>query len=411
MSIILPKKVRSIIAVMNEAGFPAHIVGGCVRDLVMQKAPHDWDITTSASPIQVKELFGKSWDTGLKHGTVTVNFEGQFFEITTWRKDMAYNDHRHPDRVEFTNSLEVDLFRRDFTMNAIAYHPDEGLIDPFHGMDDIKNRLIRSVGDPIKRFGEDALRMLRAIRFSAQLGFEIEARTYAAIGDLHKDINYVSFERIQGELNKILESENPCKLRLIWDTGLNTAVFPDICPLPELCIKACMNISPAPENRVLILSALFYGAIGGNRYNSASSALLRLKYDNDTVLGVINTLKATEITTAPTERNRRRACKLYGSGAVLNAGYLLLLERSKTGEVLRYPKIALEESIENSLSGSDLIAAGLNPGKEIGMILSTLELCLFEKPELNDRETLMMLAKAIHSKIRYITVNSPVLSL
>ena len=398
MSIILPQNVRSIIAVLNEAGFPAHIVGGCVRDLVMRKTPHDWDITTSANPGQVKEIFGKSWDTGLKHGTVTVNFEGQFFEITTWRRDMTYNDHRHPDRVEFTDSLEADLSRRDFTMNAMAYHPDEGLIDPFHGMEDIKTRMIRSVGDPAKRFNEDALRMLRAIRFSAQLGFDIEAGTYAAIGSLHKDMAYVSFERIQAEFNRIIESANPDKLHLIWDTALNSTLFPEIRLLPEICIKACRNLLPASDNRLFILSALFYGAFTASRPDSARHSLRRLKYDNDTISGVMKTLQAIESLTALTDRNWRRSCKLCGAEAAIRAGRILTIERGQTGDGAHGFDMPVEEPITAQISGSDLITAKLGSGKEIGMILSMLDLSLFERPSLNDRETLMMLATAIRKK-------------
>ena len=204
MQIILPEKIRSIISVLNRAGFAAHAVGGCVRDALMGKQPQDWDITTSARPEDVKKLFENTFDTGLKHGTVTVIFEGQPCEVTTWRVDLDYSDHRHPGQVRFTDSLEADLARRDFTINAMAYHPDEGIIDPFGGLEDIGKKLIRSVGDPASRFGEDALRMLRAIRFSAQLGFEIEGRTYEAIKSLHGDIAYVSFERIRAELDRIM---------------------------------------------------------------------------------------------------------------------------------------------------------------------------------------------------------------
>ena len=173
-TICLPKKVKWIINTIQAAGFEAYAVGGCIRDSILGRTPDDWDITTSAKPEDVKALFHWTLDTGIQHGTVTVMLEREGFEVTTYRVDGKYEDGRHPKEVSFTASLTEDLKRRDFTINAMAYNEEIGLVDIFNGLEDLRNGIIRCVGNPEKRFGEDALRMLRAIRFSAQLGYVIE---------------------------------------------------------------------------------------------------------------------------------------------------------------------------------------------------------------------------------------------
>jgi len=196
-----------IIDKLNRASFEAYLVGGCVRDMLMEKEPKDWDITTSATPEEVKALFDKTFDTGIEHGTVTVVLGGENYEVTTYRIDGDYKDFRRPDGVEFTQNLREDLLRRDFTMNAIAYHPKEKFVDYFGGMGDIENRIIKGVGDPAKRFNEDALRMLRAVRFACQLGFSIEEDTFGALRENSGLIAHVSMERIRDELLKAFASE------------------------------------------------------------------------------------------------------------------------------------------------------------------------------------------------------------
>jgi len=400
MRLILPKKVCSIISVLNHAGFSAHAVGGCVRDLIMGKEPHDWDITTSARPEQVKALFDFTLDTGLKHGTVTVNYEGQWCEITTWRTDLRYINHRHPEQVEFTDSLEADLARRDFTINAMAFHPDEGLVDPFGGMEDIRSRLIRSVGDPVKRFSEDALRMLRAIRFSAQLGFDIENRTYEAIKRLHADIAYISFERIRSELDKIMASENPEKLCLIWDTRLSDHIFPGISDYPEPFTQAC-RAPFGPENRVCFLASFLYRAFTHNRAEQAAKLLKRLKYDNRTISCIKNVLLSIDLVKVPTPRNIRLSCRLYGKEATEMALHVMTQEiHQANGDIVPADASLLAEPQPMAISGTDLIRSGIDEGREIGAILTLLNLCLCENPELNGRETLLLLAEAFHKKLR-----------
>ena len=223
----LPKHVNHIIHRLQEHGFDAYAVGGCVRDTLLGRVPQDWDITTSATPERVKQLFSHTIDTGIEHGTVTVMLEHVGYEVTTYRIDGEYEDGRHPKEVTFTDNLKEDLRRRDFTINAMAYNDERGLVDVFDGVGDLEHHVIRCVGDARERFTEDALRMLRAVRFAAQLDFSIEEETKEAVRLLAPTIAKVSAERIQMELVKLLCSGKPALLETAYDLGL-TAVF-----LPE----------------------------------------------------------------------------------------------------------------------------------------------------------------------------------
>lgn len=225
MTIKMPEKVKDIIERIQAAGFEAYAVGGCVRDSLLSREPNDWDITTSAQPEEVKALFKRTVDTGIQHGTVTVMLDKEGFEVTTYRIDGEYEDGRHPKEVQFTSNLIEDLKRRDFTINAMAYNDMDGLVDIFSGTEDLKKGIIRCVGSPTERFTEDALRMLRAIRFSAQLGYEIEKETKEAICALAPNLNKISAERIQVELIKLLTSPHPDFLRIAYDTGVTKVFF------------------------------------------------------------------------------------------------------------------------------------------------------------------------------------------
>ena len=237
MTINIPQKAAQILRTLNAAGYEAYVVGGCVRDSMLNRVPGDWDITTSALPEQVKELFHRTVDTGIQHGTVTVMMDKEGFEVTTYRVDGEYHDGRHPDAVTFTRSLEEDLKRRDFTINAMAYHPEHGLVDLFGGMEDIDQKIIRCVGNPVERFTEDALRMLRAVRFSAQLGFTVEENTKAALARMAGNLEHVSAERIQTELVKLLVSDHPDYLRTAWETGLTREFLPEF----DACMETKQN--------------------------------------------------------------------------------------------------------------------------------------------------------------------------
>jgi len=205
----IPSEVLFVIEKLNNEGFEAYIVGGCVRDFLFGKIPLDYDVATNAKPDQVKKLFDKCIDTGILHGTVTVIINNKLIEVTTYRKEAEYIDFRRPSKVYFINDLYEDLKRRDFTINALAYHPEKGIIDYFDGKNDIKKGLIRCVGDPFERFSEDALRILRAIRFASTLNFKIEPKTLEAVKIKRNLLYFMSIERIISELKKILESDNP----------------------------------------------------------------------------------------------------------------------------------------------------------------------------------------------------------
>lgn len=225
MKLSIPKNVNYIINELEKNGYEAYMVGGCVRDQILGKNVDDYDITTNAKPDDIKNIFKKTIDTGIKHGTVTVlindNDKLSKYEVTTFRIDGEYLDNRHPSSIEFVDNLYEDLSRRDFTINAMAYNDKTGLIDKFDGINDLNKKIIRAVGDSKQRFTEDALRMIRAIRFAAKLGFEIEDNTYKSIIDLAENIKNVSKERIQIELIKILTSDYPNISILIKKTGLN----------------------------------------------------------------------------------------------------------------------------------------------------------------------------------------------
>lgn len=223
----IPGKVRFILDRLKENQYEGYAVGGCVRDSIMGRVPEDWDITTSAKPQEIKRIFPRTIDTGIAHGTVTVMIDGEGFEVTTYRVDGKYEDHRHPKEVLFTPNLEEDLKRRDFTINAMAFNPDSGIVDLFGGRKDIEHGCIRCVGNPVERFGEDALRMLRGVRFAGQLGFEIEEETLGAIRTCADTITNVSAERIRVELTKLLMSKHPEKLLQAEETGLCRFFLPE----------------------------------------------------------------------------------------------------------------------------------------------------------------------------------------
>ena len=228
MEITIPEDVKVIITMIEHSGHEAYVVGGCVRDILMGREPDDWDITTSATPEEIKRIFVKTVDTGIKHGTVTVIVRGNGYEVTTYRIDGDYADGRHPQNVRFTRSLREDLKRRDFTINAIAYNEKNGIKDEFGGIADLERHLIKAVGDPFERFTEDALRMLRAIRFSAQLGFNIDGNTYNAICAMSDLIKNVSIERVQAELTKTLLSPHPELVTEFQETGLFIEILPEL---------------------------------------------------------------------------------------------------------------------------------------------------------------------------------------
>lgn len=435
VTIMLPEKVTYIIGQLENEGYEPYAVGGCVRDSVLARRPMDWDITTSARPEQVKKVFSHTIDTGLQHGTVTVMLDHEGFEVTTYRIDGEYEDARHPKEVLFTANLLEDLKRRDFTINAMAYNEKSGLVDAFDGMGDLKRGIIRCVGRAEERFSEDALRMLRAVRFAAQLDFSIEEETKAAAVKLAGNIAKVSAERIQAELVKLLVSDHPEKIRAAYELGLTRVFMPEFDKMMETAqnnpyhcytvgehtIEAMRHV---PPERVLRLSMLLHdvakpdckttGEDGVDHFYQhpvkgeeiAKTILRRLKFDNDTIKRVAALVRWHDDRPTVVPRAIRRAiCRTgleqYPDLFAVKRADTMAQSDYKRQEKLAYiadyeamyEKIMAEQqclTVKNlAINGSDLIQLGMEPGKKIGETLKSLLELVLEHPELNTRENLL----------------------
>lgn len=438
MKIILPAHVNQIIHTLAAHGHEAYAVGGCVRDSLLGRTPQDWDITTSAKPEQVKELFSHTIDTGIKHGTVTVMLDHIGYEVTTYRIDGEYEDARHPKEVTFTASLVEDLKRRDFTINAMAYNEEDGLVDEFDGIGDLRRGVIRCVGNPMDRFTEDALRMLRAVRFAAQLGFSIGEETKQAVSALAPTIARVSAERIQMELNKLVVSAHPEEMRTVYELGLSAVFLPEfdrmmttgqvskhhIYSVGEHTIHAMCACEP---DKVLRLAMLFHDVAkpdcittdgrGSNHFyghpevgaEKTRAILRRLKYDNDTTDQVCRLVLYHDDRPELSEHIVRRAMNRIGVElfpklfAVKRADTLAQSPyrmEEKLAYIDRYEQLYLHILDEKqcvskkdlALTGRDLIAIGMKPGPQLGAVMDALFDRVLEDPKLNNREKLLELA-------------------
>lgn len=395
----LPAPVKEILQVLEQHGYEAYVVGGCVRDAIIGMQPKDWDITTSALPAQVKSLFSNTADTGIQHGTVMVIRRGTGYEVTTYRIDGEYKDGRHPEAVTFTRSLEEDLKRRDFTINAFAYNPKTGIVDRHNGLSDLQEKKIRAVGDPDERFTEDALRIMRAVRFSAQLSFSIETETKLAMVRHADNLKNISKERIREEFEKTLLSPNPGRVYQFSEFGMAAYLFPEPAlaekgfdPLPETVFSVLSGT--AEEIRILRLAAFLHELSAGE----AKQTLRFLKYDNDTIRQVSGLLqnkdrKPETDKTAVKQAMREMGQELY---------HLLLAYREAVrGEScaeqrrLRDEILDAEEAYEIgqlAVCGSDLMEAGIPQGVRIGMTLQKLLDRVIADPGLNQKEVLLELA-------------------
>ena len=449
---------------MNEifaaAGYSAYLVGGAVRDMLMGKAPHDWDITTDATPEQVSSIFYRVIPTGIAHGTVTVHFSGKEIEVTTFRTESGYSDGRHPDSVAYTTKLEEDLSRRDFTMNSIAASLKDGrIIDPFDGKTDIKSRIIRTVGNPLERFCEDGLRPVRAVRFSARLGFEIEAETLRAMQEpsVLQKTRGISCERFRDELVKLLGAPKPSLgLLLMERTGILSIFLPEllegrgcsqaddrgyhIFDVLDHNIYACDG---APMQKPLLrLAALLHDAgkprsrtertIDGktviNFYNHerhsakiARELMTRLKFSNAETEYVCHLIEQHMFHYEPTWSDAavRRFLVRTGADYVDDLFDLRLADMyGKYNEPVRVHDSAACELLlefkeriqsvqkENSalslkalaVNGTDLIAIGIPPGKLLGEILAELFDTVLDDPAQNERNALLAIARNIYAK-------------
>lgn len=392
MNIEIPKKAYKILNALENAGYEAYVVGGCVRDSLLGIKPDDWDITTSATPDQVKEVFSRTVDTGIKHGTVSVICEGELFEVTTYRIDGDYTDGRHPEWVTYTSNLVEDLKRRDFTVNAMAYNPMVGIVDLFGGVDDLRNKVIRAVGNPIERFKEDALRMLRAIRFAAKYGFEIEEETYAAIGVLKDNLSLVSSERINQELTKTLLSQNPGHIKYIEKSGL----------MPYVCDglrtdEAVIGLSKVEPDIALRLS-IALKTYGGPE--PVKAALRKLKYDNKTIKRVVTVVDSYDKDIPTDSVLIKKWMFEKGADAVMDIYkcHMVLRESEELKASYREYERILRDKEPYSLSmlpicGKDLMDMGYPHGKRIGdELLHLLELVMEDK-DLCNRDSLMAIAR------------------
>ncbi len=434
MKIELPRKVIMIINNLQLHGYEAFAVGGCVRDSILARRPQDWDITTSARPEEIKRLFRRTVDTGIEHGTVTVLLGKDSFEVTTYRVDGAYEDSRHPSEVRFTNRLEEDLKRRDFTINAMAYNDDVRLVDAFGGMQDLNHHLIRCVGNPVERFSEDALRILRAVRFSAQLNFPIEPETAEAIRKLAPNLRNISAERIQAELVKLLVSPHPERLQDAYELGITRIILPEWDAMvgveqntphhkydvAEHTLRAMKNVK---RDKILRLTMLFHDmgkpAVRTTDENGrdhfkghalvseelARRILRRLKFDNETIRIVTRLVCYHDYRVEATPKNVRRAMNRIGVD--LFPYYLAV----RMADVKAQSPYQRREKIENivemrrlyqeilekkecitlrqlAVSGRDLMDLGMKPGRELGSMLSELLEYVLDDPERNKKEIL-----------------------
>lgn len=387
---------------LHGAGHAAYAVGGCVRDSLLGQVPHDWDLCTSARPEQVMALFGeeKCIPTGLQHGTVTVKQGGRLYETTTFRTEGAYSDGRHPDAVCFVPDVREDLARRDFTINAMAYSAEEGLIDPFGGRDDLAAHLVRAVGEPERRFEEDALRILRLYRFAARFGFAIDPATGAAARVLGPHLDCVSAERIQEELLKLLAAPRPGSY---LEPAVLAVVLPELEPeeQPERFAELCRTIDriePTAENVPTRLAALLcpLGEAG------ARKALRKLKCSNALTDEV--TVLEREALGTPGSEMQLTAKRLLGRYELPTIQRLTALcsarHPEQTGAFAALRAEAERLTAENAccrvsqlaVNGRDLMAAGVRPGPGLRQVLNTLLEAVITGQTPNEKDALLAAA-------------------
>lgn len=438
LKIHIPNQVQFIIDQLQQKGFEAFIVGGCVRDSIIGRHPQDWDITTNAKPQDVKAAFSKTIDTGLQHGTVTVMIEGNPYEVTTYRSEGIYINNRKPESVDFIDSLEEDLARRDFTINAMAYNYEKGLIDPYHGISDIDAQRIKAVGDAAERFQEDALRMLRAVRFSAQLGYSIEPYTLKAIEKKNYLITNISAERIRDELSKTLMAD-PMSFKTLHETGLLGQFLPelDICfdieqrnpyHMYNIAVHSIYSASYISKDLQLRWTMLIHDigkadtistdAKGINHfYNHANASvkkaeeiMKRLRFDSSSISTIKQLILYHDREIGESDKSIRKAVSDIGvdlfpalllvkqadikaQSSYKAAERLEMLDKIRTA----YERILAENQClaikDLAVNGEDLMSIGFKPGKELGRVLKLLFERVLEQPELNSKEALRDIAK------------------
>lgn len=434
----LPQQVKTALALLNQAGKEAFVVGGAVRDYVMGRQPHDWDLTTSALPEETKAIFAgyPVIETGMKHGTVSVLLDGKMLEITTYRVDGTYTDHRRPDQVRFTPDVTQDLARRDFTMNAMAYHPQKGLLDPFGGQQDLQRNLVRCVGEPQRRFTEDGLRILRAVRFASALNMQIEPQTAAALRACRQNLVPIAAERIQTELTKLLCGEAVERILLSCREVL-AVPLPEIEPMfdfaqhnphhdRDIWAHTAAVVAAAPAEPILRWAALLHdvgkppcfalaedgiGHFYGHAQKSAELAeciLQRLRFDNASKDEILKLIRYHDLPIQPEKKQVRR---LAGKLGVDSLRRLITLHKADTngqsaicqGRIEEYTRVEtvldalLAEQAcfslkDLAINGRDVIALGLS-GREIGQALQKCLNAVMEEKLPNNKKALLAFLK------------------
>ena len=444
MYIDLPGEVELIISELEKKGFEAWAVGGCIRDSVLNRKPGDWDITTNAKPAEVKSIFKRTVDTGIQHGTVTVLIKDKSFEVTTYRLDGKYEDSRHPSEVTFTADLVEDLKRRDFTINAMAYNSRAGLVDAFGGVEDIKKRLIRAVGSPEERFKEDALRIMRAVRFSASLDFDIEEKTFEAIKKETGNLKKISAERIREELVKLIASSHPEKLLTLSECGITSVILPEfdrelateqnnqhhqysvgIHTIEAMKYSVTFDDELTYDDRVVLRLTMLLHDMGkpalkttdedgvdhfkGHSAESvrlAGDILKRLKFDNATINKVSRLVKYHDHRKESSPANVRRTIVAVGKDLMPLwfkvrrcdvMGQSTYIREEKLKEIDSFEKVYRQvlrdgdclSIAELKLNGNDLMENGVPAGRKVGQTLSAMLDAVLEDPSLNTREGLL----------------------
>lgn len=390
LNIIPPKEVTEILFALNKEGHQAYLVGGCVRDAVLNKPPKDWDIATSALPAEVKRIFPHSYDTGIQHGTVTVVTKGENVEVTTFRIDGEYEGFRRPKEVTYTSKLAEDLRRRDFTMNAMAFHPEEGLVDPFDGEKDLQKKCIRGVGQPEVRLAEDALRILRGIRFACQLGFFIEEHTLCAMKHKANLLAFISGERVKEELEKTLLSSDSASFPLLWESGALSVIA------PRLTMTATTQKLLQQGDKIpCLLWALFLSEM---ELEDSIALLTALHFDHHSMRIILHLLQEKNSTLQTTETGLRRQMATWGDEFF---NFFLLLRKANR-DPLWETAAELSQKIKDrkdcvslkqlAVTGTDLAELGMKPGKEMGELLHFLLDFVLEQPKQNLKNVLLQKA-------------------
>ncbi len=374
----MPNYVKKVMDALNKNGFEAFVVGGAVRDAMLGQSPDDWDVTTNAVAEQTKECFDHHFDTGIKHGTITVLMDKKPVEVTTYRIDGEYKDNRRPEAVTFTTDIKEDLKRRDFTINAMAYNDDVGLVDLYGGAEDLKNKVIRCVGDADTRFNEDALRIMRAIRFAARLGFEIEEKTFESIKKNRELLKNISVERIQTELVKMLETSDD--LSLLFKSGVSKVILPEV-NFGDIKLNV-------PCDRELKLAALLYNV------DDSRDIFNRLKFDNNTKHNVLKIIECSRESAEITDYKIKKMLNKYGD-ELFNKTLVVMecygndvLPQKEIFERVKTEPYRLKDL---AVTGNDIMNLEIR-GTEVGRVMNALLDKVMQNPELNLKEKLLDIA-------------------